>query len=100
MSERVFDPFEPEETVGKIWHKYASGLDARGTPEETAVSLEDVSGRLGVFFRGLGGSHAAEIKPATLQVSNHRLSFRRALGTWRDREARPSFDGEALRLSC
>lgn len=98
MSERVFDPFEPEETVGKIWHKYASGLDARDTHDETAVTLDEISGRLGVFFRGLGGSHATEIKPATLQVSNHRLSLRRAMGTWREREARPSFDGEALRL--
>ncbi|WP_432448452.1 nitric oxide reductase activation protein NorD [Aliiroseovarius marinus] len=98
MSERIFDPFEPEETVGKIWHKYASALDARDDHDDTAVSLDEISGRLGVFFRGLGGSHAAEIKPATMKVSNHRLSFRKALGTWREREVRPSFDGEALRL--
>ncbi len=98
MSDHDFDIFEPEETVGKLWHSYASRLDARDTHEDAAVALEDVSGRLGVFFRGLGGSHAAEIKPATLKVSNHRLSLRRALGTWREREARPSFDGEALRL--
>lgn len=98
MSERIFDPFEPEETVGKIWHKYASGLDVRNAHDDTAVALDEISGRLGVFFRGLGGSHAAEIKPATMKVSNHRLSFRKALGTWREREARPSFDGEALRL--
>lgn len=98
MSERVFDLFEPEETVGKIWHAYASRLDSRATHDDTAVQLDEISGRLGVFFRGLGGSHAAEIKPATLKVSNHRLSLRRSLGTWREREARPSFDGEALRL--
>lgn len=98
MSERVFDPFEPEETVGKIWHAYASRLDSRDAHDDTAVQLDEISGRLGVFFRGLGGSHAAEIKSATLKVSNHRLSFRRSLGTWREREARPSFDGEALRL--
>ncbi len=98
MSEHEFDIFEPEETVGKLWHTFASRLDARDTHEDAAVALEDVSGRLGVFFRGLGGSHGAEIKPATLKVSNHRLSWRRTLGTWREREARPSFDGEALRL--
>ncbi len=98
MSDHDFDIFEPEETVGKLWHSYASRLDARATHEDAAVALEDVSGRLGVFFRGLGGSHAAEIKPATMKVSNHRLSLRRTLGTWREREARPSFDGEALRL--
>jgi len=98
MSERDFDIFEPEETVGKIWHAYASRLDAPDTHEEAGVDLAEVQGRLGVFFRGLGGAHAAEIKPAVAQVSHHRLSLRRTLGTWREREARPSFDGEALRL--
>lgn len=98
MSEREFDIFEPEETIGKIWHAYASRLDAPDDHEQAGVDLSDVQGRLGVFFRGLGGSHAAEIKPAVDQVSHHRLSFRRALGTWREREAKPSFDGEAMRL--
>ena len=98
MSERIFDPFEPEETVGKIWHKYASVLDAPGIDDENAVNLTDVEGRLGVFFRGLGGSHSTEIKQATVAASHHRLSFRRSLGTWRETQARPSFDGEALRL--
>jgi len=98
MSERVFDPFEPEETVGKIWHAYASRLGQPEGHEDTAAHLDQVQGRLGVFFRGLGGTHAAEIKPATSALSNHRLSFRRALGTWRETAIRPSFDGEALRL--
>lgn len=99
MSEREFDIFEPEETVGKIWHAYASRLDAPDAAhEEAGVDLAEVQGRLGVFFRGLGGSHAAEIKPAVEQVSHHRLSLRRALGTWRERTVRPSFDGEAMRL--
>ncbi|MCP5036817.1 MAG: VWA domain-containing protein, partial [Rhodobacteraceae bacterium] len=98
MSERVFDPFEPEETIGKIWHAYASRLDAPDAHEDAAVHLSEVEGRLGVFFRGLGGSHGAEIKLATPEEQHHRLSVRRALGTWRERAARPSFDGEAMRL--
>ncbi len=92
------DIFEPEETVGKVWH----GLAQRwGAPEEhdaAAIRLEEVAGRLGVFFRGLGGSQAAEIRPAALADQHHRLSWRRALGTWRERAARPSYDGEALAL--
>ncbi|MDU8928513.1 VWA domain-containing protein [Alisedimentitalea sp. MJ-SS2] len=98
MSEREFDIFEPEETVGKLWHSYASRLGESDTNEEHGVDLVDVQGRLGVFFRGLGGSHAAEIKPAVEQASHHRLSFRKALGTWRETAVRPSFDGEAMRL--
>ncbi|MCP4821244.1 MAG: hypothetical protein GY883_18830, partial [Shimia sp.] len=48
MSEHEFDIFEPEETVGKLWHSYARRLDARDAHEVAAVALDDVSGRLGV----------------------------------------------------
>ncbi len=98
MAKTHIDIFEPEETIGKIWHAYASRLEAPDEHADAAVTLPEVEGRLGVFFRGLGGSHAAEIKAAPTASQHHRLSWRRALGTWREREARPSFDGEALRL--
>ena len=92
------DIFEPEESVGRLWHSLAGRLEEEGRHEEAAVHLSEIEGRLGVFFRGLGGAHDVEIRPATAQASHHRLPFRRALGTWRERLARPSFDGEALRL--
>jgi nitric oxide reductase NorD protein len=98
MSERAFDPFEPEETIGKIWHAYASRLGTPENHEEHAVHLSEVEGRLGVFFRGLGGPHATEIRAAAVQQSHHRLSLRRSLGVYREKVARPSYDGEALRL--
>lgn len=98
MSERAFDPFEPEETIGKIWHAYASRLDAPESHDAHAVHLSEVEGRLGVFFRGLGGPHATEIRAAAVQQSHHRLSLRRSLGVYREKLARPSFDGEAMRL--
>ncbi len=98
MAKTHIDIFEPEETIGKIWHAYASRLEAPDEHADAAVHLNEVEGRLGVFFRGLGGSHAAEIKAAPATSQHHRLSWRRALGTWREREARPSYDGEALRL--
>lgn len=98
MAERDIDLFEPEETIGKIWHDYASRLDAPDVHSDQAVTLSEIESRLGVFFRGLGGAHGVEIKPAVAQELHHRLSFRRALGTYRERTARPSFDGEALRL--
>ncbi|MCP5075873.1 MAG: nitric oxide reductase D protein [Rhodobacteraceae bacterium] len=98
MSERAFDPFEPEETIGKLWHAYASRLDEPEAHEAASVRLDEVEGRLGVFFRALGGVPGVEIRSAAVENQHHRLSLRRALGTWREREARPSFDGEALRL--
>ena len=91
-------PWEPEESVGKLWHVLASRLDAPGTDDGAAVHLAEVSGRLAVLFRGLGGSPAVEIKTAPEDVSRHRRGFLRRLGTSEERAPRASFDGEALRL--
>jgi len=93
-----FELWEPEESVGKIWHAFASGLDAPENFEDEAVTLNDMQGRLAVLFRGLGGSKDIEVKPAPVQDSGHRLSRRRALGQPAERFARASYDGEALRL--
>ena len=93
-----FEPWEPEETVGKIWHAFASRLDAPAAHEAAAVSLSEVERRLEVFFRGLGGPRDVEIKAAPLETSPHRLSWKRRLGEAAERVAAASFDGEALRL--
>lgn len=91
-------PWEPEESVGKLWHVLASRLDAPGANDGAAVQLSEVSGRLAVLFRGLGGSHAVEIRTAAEEVSRHRRSLLRRIGTSEERTPRASFDGEALRL--
>ena len=91
-------PWEPEETVGKLWHRFASRLDAPSVFEDARVDLLDVAPRLAVFFRGLGGAHSAEIKPVVEEQSRHRLSLRRRLGTVVERLPQASFDGETLRL--
>lgn len=93
-----FEPWEPEESVGKIWHAYASGLDAPPAFENAAATLEAMQGRLAVFYRGLGGGRDIEIKPAPLEQSAHRLSRRRNLGVAAERVSLASFDGESLRL--
>ena len=69
-----FEFWEPEETVGKIWHALASGFDAQPEFEDAAVTLEEMHGRLVILFRGLGGERDVEIKPAPVQESLHRLS--------------------------
>ncbi|MCA0872490.1 nitric oxide reductase D protein [Seohaeicola saemankumensis] len=93
-----FEPWEPEETVGKLWHKFASRLDAPEAHEGAAVDLSEVGGRLAVLFRGLGGSPSIELRPVSDEVSHHRLSWRRRLGTEVELVPRTSFDGEILRL--
>lgn len=98
MGQIEFELWEPEESVGKIWHAYVSQLDAPPTFEDATVTLDEMHGRLAVLFRGLGGRPEVEIKAASLQESPHRLSRRRALGQSAERIARPSYDGEALRL--
>jgi nitric oxide reductase NorD protein len=98
MSRIEFEPWEPEESVGKLWHAFASRLDADPVHDGARVLLSQVGGRLAVLFRGLGGDHAVEIKPVAEETSHHRLSLIRRLGTWAETAPRASFDGATLRL--
>ena len=61
---REIEPWEPEETVGKLWHGWASGFDAVPAHEAARVALTEVAGRLAVLFRGLGGDHSVEFRPS------------------------------------
>ncbi|WP_323005933.1 nitric oxide reductase activation protein NorD [Pseudorhodobacter sp.] len=98
MTKIEIEPWEPEETMGKLWHELASRLDAPSSHDEARVNLTEVGGRLAVLFRGLGGNPATEIKAVGEEISRHRLSFLRKLGTAAERTPRASFDGESLRL--
>ena len=98
MSRIEFEPWEPEESVGKLWHALVNRLDAPSEFPDAAATLEDMRGRLGVLFRGLGGGQDVEIKPSGRSESGHRLSWRRALGQGKEDIENPSFDGETLRL--
>ena len=95
---REIEPWEPEETVGKLWHGWASGFDAVPMHEDARVRLDEVSGRLAVLFRGLGGDHSVEMRPAADRVSRHRLSWRRKLGTEAEALPQAAFDGGILRM--
>ena len=65
MSGLDIEPWEPEETIGKLWHSFASRLDAPAALHEDArVTLDEVAGRVAVLFRGLGGGAAVEIRAA------------------------------------
>lgn len=91
-------PWEPEETVGKLWHRLASRLDAPPRHPQAAVLLEDMRGRLAVLFRGMGGEASVAIRAVADEVGGHRRSWRRRLAATADPLPRASLDGEALRL--
>lgn len=98
MNKIDIEPWEPEETVGKLWHAFASRLDAPEVHHGAAVDFNEVVGRLAVLYRGLGGSHSVELRPVSEEASGHRLSFLRRLGTETELTPNASFDGETLRL--
>lgn len=72
---RILDLLEPEEWIGRHWHRLARGRSSMRRHSEAAASYEDVSGALPVFFRGLGGEPGARFAVADAMTSNHRLSL-------------------------
>lgn len=95
---REIEPWEPEESVGRLWHGWASGFDAVPVHEDARVALTEVAGRLAVLFRGLGGDHSVEFRAAADRISRHRLSWRRRLGTEAEAVPQASFADGILRL--
>ena len=91
-------PWEPEESVGKLWHFLASRMDPPRRYPDAAVRFDDMRGRIAVLFRGLGGAADVELKPVADQASRHRISLRRKLAFETEHLARASFDGGSLRL--
>ncbi|MBL4768667.1 MAG: VWA domain-containing protein [Rhodobacteraceae bacterium] len=98
MSIRPLDLMEPEETVGKLWHDYATGVGASVEHVETSALLGEVMPSLVLMYRALGGGENVELGESALTVSPHRLSMKRKLGTQQERLHHPRFDGERLRL--
>jgi nitric oxide reductase NorD protein len=90
--------FEPEETVGKYWHRLVGGAHSYAHHAEAAVTLASVHGRLGVMFRALGGSGAVRIVPAAAMESGHRLTVRHRIGLGREKIERAVLDASTLRL--
>jgi nitric oxide reductase NorD protein len=90
--------FEPEETVGKYWHRLVGGAHSYPHHTEAAVTLESVRGRLGVMFRALGGSGAVRIAAAAAMESGHRLNVWHRIGLGREKIERAVLDASTLRL--
>lgn len=90
--------FEPEEIVGNAWHNFVSGKgEVEGHPD-AAVTLTAVRPAMAMLFRSLGGSRSVEITEAPSVPIEGRQSWWRLAGRGRDMEARPSYNGEKLRV--
>jgi len=92
------DLMEPEETVGNLWHDWASRMAAPEGYDESAVPLEAMRASLAVLFRALGGDGGVEIGASPATAAQHRRGVMRTIGDGRELEYLASFDGERLRL--
>jgi nitric oxide reductase NorD protein len=81
----MWDFLEPEEKIGRYWHRLVGGAASYPRHEQAAVTLGSVRVALGVFFRGLGGTPGLVLAAGSRQVSGHRLGLRQRLGAERER---------------
>ena len=98
MADLKLHPWEPEETVGTLWHRFVTRDPAEAFHAEAAVSLESMAGRIGLFFRGLGGTPGTEIAEVAEDVVRHRRSFWRRVGHAEEKSCQARFDGERVQL--
>ena len=91
-------PWEPEETVGTLWHKFVTRRPVAASYPQAAIRLEKVQPRLGLLFRALGGRAGTEIVAAPRTVQKHRRSLWRRIGHEEELSDAASFDGLTLRL--
>ncbi|WP_440994985.1 nitric oxide reductase activation protein NorD [Arhodomonas sp. SL1] len=71
---------EPEELVGRRWHRWAARAASYPHHPDAAVTLESVRASLGVFFRAAGGPLGLEVGAIVARNSRHRLTLRQRLG--------------------
>ncbi|WP_312797282.1 nitric oxide reductase activation protein NorD [Tianweitania sp.] len=93
-----FWTFEPEETVGRYWHRLVGASTTYRAYPDARVSLDEMRERLGLLFRALGGSGAIRLAATAHSESNHRLNMRQALGLGKEVMERPTLDLNTLRL--
>lgn len=94
----ILEILDPEEWVGRHWHRLVGGAETYPRHPEAAVTLERVRGSLGVFFRCLGGDKGIELAAAGRKGSEHRLTLRQRLGMETEKMDRAVLDGESLLL--
>jgi nitric oxide reductase NorD protein len=90
--------WEPEESVGEIWHDLVRDVGAEPHYPESAVAFEEMRGPANILFRALGGPEGAEILPVATNVAASRLSARARLAHDVDHVLHAQYDGRRLAL--
>ncbi len=94
----MFDLFEPEELVGKKWHKLVRDQSSYVHHSQAAVRLEDIRQVISIFFRAIGGDPGIDVSSVSETSQNHRLSWRLRLGMDNERLALAKRDNDSLLL--
>jgi len=89
---------EPEEQLGRWWHRLVGDAASYPWHDGAAVALESVRVALAVFFRALGGAPELALCAGTAKGSGHRLRLRQRLGVERERLDTPEADAERVLL--
>ena len=98
MADLDIRPWEPEEAIGTLWHRFVTKLDERPSFPDAAAGLDGMRSRAGILFRGLGGNGATDLRAAVPERTRHRRSLAGKIGHSGEAVVRTSFDGETLRL--
>lgn len=94
----MLELFEPEETVGRLWHRLIGGRSSYPHHPDAAVALEAMRPRLSVFFRALGGDRGVRLTAGVAAVSGHRLPLLDRIGLGAEQLERAALDGDTLQL--
>lgn len=90
---RPLDLMEPEETVGNLWHEWAS----RGAaPSGAGVAFAPLRPSIAAIYRALGGAATTEIVAAPATTPGHRRPPE--IGAKRETAHVADYSGERLRL--
>lgn len=90
--------FEPEETIGRYWHRLIGSSGSYRNYPDAAVTLDSMRTRIGLLFRAFGGDGAIRIVAGAATHSGHRLNLKQALGFGTETLERPTLDTSTLRL--
>jgi len=98
LTHKLHRLFEPEETVGALWHGAAERMTREARYPEAAVQLSAERARLAVFFRGLGGAGGVELRAIRAMQSAHRMGWLGRMARQAERVTSAQFDGVVLGL--
>lgn len=89
-------PWEPEETIGSLWHLLVGRPAPALAYPDAAVDLAAMRGRMGVLLRGLGAQQGFAVNEATARRVAGRRSFFRRIGHESESAVMPATGPDAL----